>query len=329
MTRGFILGKFMPPHAGHLALCEAASRLVDELTVLVCWLPEDPIPGPLRLAWMRELLPAARVLGHGEVVPQAPDEHPDFWPIWQGIVRRAHPEPIDFVFAGEGYGQGLAVHVGARFLPLLPRSGDGDGLARLSASAVRADPWAHWSLIPTPVRAHYAQTICLHGPESVGKSQLSVRLAEHFGTVAVPEYGRSHCELFGTELSEADLVTIGRAQSATIAAAQRWCDRRLIADTDALMTAAWSQMLLGHVPPVLLEQPKADLYLVLDVDVPWVDDGMRLFGEAERRARFAGTSEDMLRRTGVKWQPIGGNWEERFEAAVAAIERLGPPVAAG
>lgn len=56
-SRGFLLGKFMPPHAGHMLLCEGARALVDELTVLVCSLPGDPIESELRLAWMRELLP--------------------------------------------------------------------------------------------------------------------------------------------------------------------------------------------------------------------------------------------------------------------------------
>ena len=57
MTRGFVLGRFMPPHAGHVHLCETARRLVDRLTILVCWQPDDPVPGPLRLQWMRELFP--------------------------------------------------------------------------------------------------------------------------------------------------------------------------------------------------------------------------------------------------------------------------------
>ena len=69
--RGFLLGKFMPPHAGHLSLIRAARALVDELTVLVCWLPRDPIPGETRLQWMRALAPDCRVVGHGEIVPQA------------------------------------------------------------------------------------------------------------------------------------------------------------------------------------------------------------------------------------------------------------------
>ena len=108
MTRGFVLGKFMPPHEGHVLLCDTARRLVDELTILVCWLPDDPIPGPLRLAWMRELFPTCRVIGHDAPVPQQPADHPDFWPIWRGIVKAAHPEPIDRVFAGQDYGMRLA-----------------------------------------------------------------------------------------------------------------------------------------------------------------------------------------------------------------------------
>jgi HTH-type transcriptional regulator, transcriptional repressor of NAD biosynthesis genes len=324
VTRGFILGKFMPPHAGHVILCEAAARLVDELTILVCWLPDDPIPGPLRLEWMRDLFPQARVVGHDALVPHAPAESPDFWPVWRGIVRAAHPEPIDFVFAGEAYGLELARQVGGTFLPLLTPS-DADPLSRLSGWQVRADPWAHWPYLPPPVRSHYARTACLHGPESVGKTTLARRLAAHFGTIIVPEYGRFHCETHGLDIGEADLLTIGRAQTALIAAARHWCDRRLIVDTDALMTAAWCEMLLGRVSAELLEQPKCDLYLLLDKDVPWQDDGTRFFGEEERRACFMAVSEEMLARAGVPVVRIGGGWEERFAQAVTAIETLGPP----
>ena len=69
MKRGFLLGKFMPLHAGHVALIEAARRLVDRLTVLVCWLPGDPIPGELRLLWLRDMFPHCRIVGHGETLP--------------------------------------------------------------------------------------------------------------------------------------------------------------------------------------------------------------------------------------------------------------------
>ena len=61
-TRGFLLGKFLPPHQGHVFLAEFARRHCDSLTILVCSLARDPIPGALRFAWMRELFPDCRVI---------------------------------------------------------------------------------------------------------------------------------------------------------------------------------------------------------------------------------------------------------------------------
>ena len=74
--RGFVLGKFMPPHAGHVYLCDFGRAYVDELTILVCSLPDDPIPGELRHQWMKEMFPATRVLHCPEIVPQAPEDDP-------------------------------------------------------------------------------------------------------------------------------------------------------------------------------------------------------------------------------------------------------------
>ena len=321
MRRGFILGKFMPPHAGHVHLCETARRLVDKLTILVCWLPDDPVPGPLRLQWMKEMFPDCRVLGHDAIVPQAPEESPDFWPVWREIVRAAHPEPIDMVFAGENCGLRLAAEVGAAFTPVAPRL-----FPDMSGTAVRADPWAHWERVPPAVRPHYALTICLHGPESTGKSTLSAPLAAHFETLWVPEYGRAHCELYGTDLDDAGLVTIGRTQSAMTRAALPWCNRRLVVDTDALTTAAWSIMILGHVPEGVLDGwNRAYLYLLTELDVPWEDDGTRYFPAPEDRRRFMAACERVLDEAGARYVRIGGTVEARLGQAVAAVEALAAP----
>lgn len=320
MTRGLLLGKFMPPHAGHQLLCETALALVDELTILVCWLPGDPVPGPLRLAWMRELFPDARVVGHDAVVPQEPEQHPDFWDIWRGIVRAAHPEPIDLVFASESYGARLAEEVGARYRPIDP----GREAAAISASAIRADPGAHWPTLPPPVRSHYARMICLHGPESTGKSTLAHQLAAHFDTVLMPEYGRTWCETFGTDLVMDDLLAIARTHEAMTNSLKRRCNRRLIADTDPLMTAVWADMLFGMRDPWFdAWQDTADLYLLLDIDLPWHDDGTRLFGTVEERRRFFDLSRAELDRRGVPWVLVGGAGEARLENALAAIEAAG------
>ncbi len=319
--RGFLLGKFMPPHAGHLSLISAARALVDELTVLVCWLPDDPIPGETRLGWMRELLPDCRVIGHGAVVPQAPGDSADFWPIWRDIVAAAHPEPIDYLFAGEAYGAEYARQVGGLFVPLGGRvlGLAEDPVAGLSSSAVRADPAAHWAHLPAAVQAHYRRTVCLHGAESTGKTTLAAALARETGALTVGEYGRSHCEAHRGPLSRDDLLLIGRAQAAMIAAAAPWAGPLLIVDTDALMTAAWCEMLLGERPEELMQAPRADLYLLLEPDLPWIDDGTRVFADPAERHRFARIVEQVLRDAAVPFVRIAGEGPERLAAARAAI----------
>ena len=324
MKRGFILGKFMPPHAGHVTLIQSARSLVDELTVLLCSQADDPIPGELRHRWMKDLFPDCRLLWHSQAAPQQPSDDVNFWPKWQKIITRHHNEPIDYVFAGENYGAELAKHVGGIFVPLGGRilKADQNGIGGLSASAIRAAPWSYWDYLPQPVRNHFALTICLHGIESVGKSTLAERLAEHYRTTLVPEYGRSHCEAHGTDCREDDLMLIGEAQQAMIVAARPWSNRLLITDTDALMTAAWSQMMIGYMPDQLLCHRKADLYLMLAPDAPFVDDGTRVYKTPEQRERFHRIAHDALALSQANYVEINGSWDERFADAVAAIDVL-------
>jgi cytidyltransferase-like protein len=79
VKRGFLLGKFMPPHAGHVALIRSARQLVDQLSVLVCARDGDPIPGLTRLDWMRQLFPDCRIIYFDRPAPQEPGDAPDFW----------------------------------------------------------------------------------------------------------------------------------------------------------------------------------------------------------------------------------------------------------
>jgi NadR type nicotinamide-nucleotide adenylyltransferase len=324
MKRGFVLGKFMPPHAGHVTLIQSARALVDELTILLCSLPDDPIPGETRLDWMRGMFPDCRVLWQSQPVPQEPADDPDFWRTWTAIVGRHHPERIDYVFAGESYGAELAHHVGGMFVPLGGRvlEADANGIGGLAGEAIRAEPWSYWDYLPHSVRNHYALTVCLHGIESVGKSTLADRLSEHYRTTFVPEYGRSHCEAHGTDCREDDLMLIGQAQQAMIEAARPWANRLLIADTDALMTAAWSQMMIGYTPDQLISQRKADLYLMLGSDAPFVDDGTRVYKTPEERDKFDRVARATLVLSRTNFVEIRGSWDERFDRAVAAIDAL-------
>ena len=166
------------------------------------------------------------------------------------------------------------------------------------------------------------RVVALHGIESTGKSTLAAALARDLGTTWLPEYGREYCLEHGTDCTPADLATIAATQQAMIEVAKAGSGPVLITDTDWLMTRAWHRMMLGTemAGPAY---PTADLYLLLAPDVPWIDDGLRLHAEAAERQRFADLCRAELVEAGVRWVEIGGDWEKRHAAALAAIGALG------
>lgn len=165
-------------------------------------------------------------------------------------------------------------------------------------------------------------TICLHGPESTGKSTMAPQLAQHFHTRCVAEFGRTYCEQFGTDLTMADLIMIAHAHDAKTRAAVAQGGRPVILDTDPLMSAVWGQMLFGRRDAWFDRWHNyADLYLLFDIDLPWEEDGTRMFGTEQARRRFFDLSRAELERRGVRWALVGGEGSRRYLNALAAIER--------
>lgn len=325
--RGFMLGKFMPPHRGHVFLAETAAGLVDELTVLVCSHDGEPIPGTLRHDWMMRLVPGARVLHMHRDIPQEPAEHPGFWPIWRAAIRAVHPEPIDAVFGSEPYVVRLADELGAEPCLIDP----GRGVFGVSGRAIRADPARHWDFIPPLVRPYFQRRVTILGPESTGKTTLANALALRLGTRPMPEYGRTFDAHYrrGAGWRAADFVTLARTHRAMRRAMAPDAGPLLIEDTDALQTAAWAEFLLGVVPAELDEliatEPPADLALLLAPDVPWVDDGTRYSGAAATRTWFFEHLRARLEAAGARYTVIAGaDWTARTEAAMSAVDHLAP-----
>ncbi|WP_373475904.1 AAA family ATPase [Sphingorhabdus sp.] len=162
--------------------------------------------------------------------------------------------------------------------------------------------------------------ICLHGPESTGKSTLGTRLAAHLGCEVVPEYGRAYCEAHGTDIGMAELVHIAQTQDAMNQAAAAREGAIVLFDTDPLITAVWAEMMFGTRDPWFDSfSSYADLYLLLDIDLPFVDDGLRVYASPEQRQRFFDLCKTELDRRGVRYALIQGEGEARFEAALLAI----------
>lgn len=312
---GLVLGKFMPPHAGHLFLCDFARAASDHLTILVCSLPGDEMPGDRRTAWMRELYPECRVVWCDETVPQEPAEHPDFWAIWRDLIAR-YVGPVEAVFASEAYGQRLAVELSARFIPCDPLR----EAVPISATAIRADPFACWPFIPRPVRPWFVRRVCVFGPESSGKTTLGRALAAALDAGFLPEYGRTWTDVFGVEINAEALAEIAAGHVAARSAAMRVADRILVEDTDPILTCVWADMLLGERQQWMAGAlDPADLYLLTDIDFDWIDDGTRYFPDPESRRRFDVRCEAELVDRGLPYVRVSGSPDARLDQALRAV----------
>ncbi|MBF9044817.1 AAA family ATPase [Rhodobacterales bacterium HKCCE4037] len=329
-THGFLLGKFMPPHSGHLLCAEVGRRLCDVMTVFVCSHDAEPIDGHLRAEWMRKCLTAKgyRVIHMHRDIPQTPEEHPEFWPIWRAAIAEHHPEPIDWVLGSEGYIHRLAREVGAR-----PFAVDPDRrIAPVSASAIRADAWANWDHVPGPVRPHYQRRLVLVGAESTGKTTLAEALAARLDSQPIPEYGRDYDALFrhGQDWVPADFETIMPGHMAFADALAHRGGPILIEDTDPVQTLVWAEMLLGHATEALVAKARAAVpgktYLLLGHSTPWHDDGTRHFAETERRAQFTDRLAAWLDQFDADWHLIDApDWTARTAAARDRLQALKHP----
>lgn len=315
-TTGLVLGKFLPPHAGHLHLLAEARSRVDRLAVVVGTIPREPIPGALRVEWMRELCPRDDVYHLPDDLPQEPREHPQFWELWTAALRRILPAAPDVVFTSESYGDELARRLGARHVSIDPKR----AAFPVSGTAVRRDPLANWKFIPPCVRPWFVKRVVVYGPECGGKTTLARRLADDFRTAWVPEYARGLLEAKGSFIEPADVAHIVAGQIAGENAAARTADRLLFCDSDINTTVIYANHYLGACPPWvahLSRRRRADLVLFCEPDVPWESDWQR--DTPLRRDWFREWFRARLDEQGRPWRAIAGTGEARFAAARAAV----------
>ena len=120
--------------------------------------------------------------------------------------------------------------------------------------------------------------IAITGPESTGKSQLAKQLADHYGTVWVPEFARDYIDSLGRPYQERDILTIAQGQLDRERDLGQQANKYLFCDTELLVTKIWSDVAYKRCEPWILENlanQTYDLYLLCQIDTPWEDDPQR------------------------------------------------------
>ena len=176
-------------------------------------------------------------------------------------------------------------------------------------------------MIGSPLR------ICVTGPESTGKTTLAQRLAEWAGAPWVPEASRIYAERVGRGLLASDVEPIAREHMVLAdqgaAQALSLAGTRLFLDTDLISTVIYARHYYGAAPRWVEREARtrlAHLYLLCDVDVPWVRDGIR-DRPMDRRAMFDRFRRSLARRR-ARVIIVCGDWSARLELARNAVSLL-------
>ena len=188
--------------------------------------------------------------------------------------------------------------------------------------------------------------VVILGPESTGKSTLCQQLAAHYNTTWCPEYAREYLLKNGMNYTYDDLLTIAKGQIdledsfesgvrskesgenlqlQTLKAGLRTPDSGLLfIDTDMYVMKVWCEFVFGKCHDFILDQiakRKYDLYLLCNIDLPWIKDELREYPDLLRRQQLYNMYKDILINQQVPWAEISGNHEERLQKAIRAVDK--------
>ncbi len=170
--------------------------------------------------------------------------------------------------------------------------------------------------------------IVLFGPESTGKTTLSIQLAKHYNTVWVEEFARPFLQsVWNIErrtCEQRDILPIAEGQIALENRLSKRADKILICDTDLLETKVYSEEYYGgFVDPKLDEAAIAntyDLYLLTYIDTPWVEDDLR--DRPELRQEMFDAFKNALDKYNRPYVLLKGDKETRLKTATEAIDKI-------
>lgn len=185
--------------------------------------------------------------------------------------------------------------------------------------------------------------IVVIGPESTGKSTLCSHLAQHYQTLWCKEFAREHLLLNGTNYTYNDLLIIAKKQieledsfdlkikNYELLTKNKRLNTKdsnknaiLFIDTDMYVMKVWCEYVFGKCHNFILNEiasKKYDLYLLCNIDLPWVADELREYPNEKPRQELFAIYKDILVNQTTPWHIISGTNKERFNNAINAINK--------
>lgn len=325
-SNSLVLGKFYPPHNGHLYLIDTAISNSEMVHVILTYNSTQFIPGEIRFNALKSIYennPKVKLyLVSDEGLPVSDKDSTskdEFYKIWVGLVHSQVSE-LDVVFTSEDYGDDFAKYLGVKhFLVDKERS-----TFPISGTKVRTNPLKSWSFIPDPMKPFFVKRIAIMGPESCGKSTLIKNLSNYYQTNFVIEYGRLVYENNGGVTID-DFIPISKGRQDLENWMIKYSNKLLFCDTEDITTYLFSKLFYpnechkveSYFKDVLSKKPRYDLYILLKPDCDAVQDGTRQF--LDKRWNHYELIKSELVNYGCNFIEVGGSWDNRFTESKSHI----------
>lgn len=164
--------------------------------------------------------------------------------------------------------------------------------------------------------------VALTGPESSGKTTLTLALAKHFEVPALLEYSRTFLNNLDRPYIEEDLVPIARGQLAQEQELEQGDASIYFCDTSLLVMRVWGLYKFGRsddrIKDMLLTQPP-DLYLLCQPDIAWAPDPLREHASIEDREALFRLYKQNLDEFQLPYRIIEGQGKARFDCALSHV----------
>jgi NadR type nicotinamide-nucleotide adenylyltransferase len=182
--------------------------------------------------------------------------------------------------------------------------------------------------------------IVIIGPESTGKTTLCTQLSDYYKTSWVKEYAREYLLTNGIEYTFENLLDIAKGQidgEELVTQSQALSVQHLVPgstisegslvfiDTDMYVMKVWCEFVFDKCHHWILNtivDRKYDLYLLCNVDLPWVKDKLREYPDLVSRKKLYHYYKDIMVNQQVPWIDISGNYEERLQKAIDAVNKF-------
>lgn len=164
--------------------------------------------------------------------------------------------------------------------------------------------------------------VALTGPESSGKTTLTLALAKHFDVPHLLEYSRIFLDELTRPYVEEDLVPIAKGQLRQEKQVEEGDAPLYFCDTSLLVMRVWGLYKFGRsddkIKEMLLAHP-ADLYLLCRPDIAWAPDPLREHASIEDREALFRLYKQNLDEFQLPYGVVEGEAQARFESAAGHV----------